>query len=298
MSATIAISGKGGSGKTTVAAMAVRLLVERSRRSVLAVDADPNSCLGLALGLQPEVTVADLRDATLERKLKGAETNRERAFEYALQRAVVEGHGFDLLTMGLPEGPKCYCAVNNLLRKYLDAAGKDYRYLVVDNEAGMEHLSRRTTDAVDLLVVVAEPTPVGLLTARRILGLSERLPIAVRRRGVLWNKVTNPADLPAATADLPALGSVPYDREVLEASARNAAVFELSAANPALVAVGEVLASMAGVAAHEATKKLSPNEGCHPQTKFGGAASAGYSTPKQHRLGVAPESGSSEIDKK
>jgi len=254
MSATIAISGKGGSGKTTVAAMAVRLLVERSRRSVLAVDADPNSCLGLALGLQPEVTVADLRDATLERKLEGAGANRERAFEYALQRAVVEGKGFDLLTMGLPEGPKCYCAVNHLLRKYLDAAGQDYRYLVVDNEAGMEHLSRRTTDAVDLLVVVAEPTPVGILTARRIMGLSERLPIAVRRRGVLWNKVADPTAL-ASVADLPALGSVPYDREVLEASARNATVFELSAANPALVAVGEVLAAIAGVAAHEATQR-------------------------------------------
>jgi CO dehydrogenase maturation factor len=173
MSTTIAVSGKGGSGKTTVAAMAVRLLVERSRRSVLAVDADPNSCLGLALGLEPEVTVADLRDATLERKLEGAETNRERAFEYALQRAVVEGQGFDLLTMGLPEGPKCYCAVNNLLRKYLDAAGKDYRYLVVDNEAGMEHLSRRTTDAVDDLVVVAEPTAYGAVTAERIMGMTD-----------------------------------------------------------------------------------------------------------------------------
>jgi len=252
MSVTIAISGKGGSGKTTVAAMIVRLLVERTRRSVLAVDADPNSCLGLALGLAPEVTVAELRDATLQRKLEGADANRERAFEYALQRAVVEGKGFDLLAMGLPEGPKCYCAVNNLLRKYLDAAGKDYRYLVVDNEAGMEHLSRRTTDAVDLLVVVAEPTPVGILTARRILGLSERLPISVRRRGVLWNKVADPAAL-ASAADLPALGSVPYDREVLDASARSATVFELSVASAALAAVGEVLAAIAGAAAHEAT---------------------------------------------
>jgi CO dehydrogenase maturation factor len=247
MSTAIAISGKGGSGKTTVAAMIVRHLVERTRRRVLAVDADPNSCLGLALGLEPETTVAEIREATLERKLDGAETGgRERAFEYAIQRAVTEGRGFDLLAMGLPEGPKCYCAVNHLLRKYLDAAGQDYRYLVTDNEAGMEHLSRRTTDAVDYLVVVAEPTPVGILTARRILGLSERLPIAVRSRGVLWNKVPAATPLPESAAGLHTLGSVPYDNDVAEAAARSASVFELAADNPAYAAVGSCLAALLG----------------------------------------------------
>ena len=122
MSTTIAISGKGGSGKTTISAMLVRLLVERQRGSVLAVDADPNACLGLALGVQPEKTVADVREATLGGQLAGASADRERAFEYAIHHAVAEAKGFDLLVMGQPEGPKCYCAVNNLLRRYLDQA--------------------------------------------------------------------------------------------------------------------------------------------------------------------------------
>ena len=256
MSTCIAISGKGGSGKTTLAAMVVRHLVEETRRSVLAVDADPNSCLGLALGLEPQVTVAEIREAALARKLEGAAGpggDRQRAVEYAIHRAVTEGRGFDLLAMGLPEGPKCYCAVNHLLRKYLDEAAKDYRFIVTDNEAGMEHLSRRTTDAVDLLLVVAEPSPVGVMTARRILGLSERLPLTVHRRGVLWNKVTDPARMPDGADGLPTVGSVPYDAEVFEATSQNVPVFRLPAGNPAYKAVGEMLAALIGAAATEST---------------------------------------------
>jgi CO dehydrogenase maturation factor len=249
MSTTIAISGKGGSGKTTVAAMIVRRLAERTGRGVLAVDADPNACLGLALGVEAETTVADLRDATLERRIQpGPGVGRERAFEYALQQALVEAAGFDLVTMGLPEGPKCYCAVNHLIRKYLDEASQHYRYVVLDNEAGMEHLSRRTTDAVDLLLVVAEATAVGALTARRILGLASRLPITVRRTAVLWNKV---ADLsaPAPDADLPAAGAIPYDADILDASMRGAPVFDVPAANPAYRAVADALDRLLDISA-------------------------------------------------
>jgi len=247
MSTMIAISGKGGSGKTTVAAMVVRHLVERTGRRVLAVDADPNSCLGLALGVEAETTVAEIRDQALAGTLDGGTgTDRHRAVEYAIHRAVVEAKGFDLLVMGLPEGPKCYCAVNHLLRKYLDGAGRDYRYLVVDNEAGMEHLSRRTTDAVDHLVVVAEATALGALTARRILGLAERLPIRVHARGVLWNKVAEPGIAANLGDGLPMVGSIPFDKEVLEASMRGGTVFELADGNPAFAAVGEALSALLG----------------------------------------------------
>jgi len=250
MSTTIAISGKGGSGKTTVAALVVRYLVEHTGRTVLAVDADPNACLGLALGVESETTVADLREATLRRELQaGAGASREVAFEYAVHRAVAEAKGFDLLAMGLPEGPKCYCAVNHLIRKYLDEAADDYAYTVLDNEAGMEHLSRRTTDDVDLLLVVAEPTVQGAVTARRILGLSERLPIAVRRRAVLWNKVDDPARLADLGRDLPTVGSVPYDAAVLDASTRGATILDLPADSPAVAAVGAVLADVLGTRA-------------------------------------------------
>jgi CO dehydrogenase maturation factor len=247
MSTTIAISGKGGSGKTTVASMIVRHLKERIGRSILAVDADPNSCFGIALGLAAETTVADIRDETLARKLPGQADTRERAFELAVQRAVAEARGFDLLEMGRPEGPKCYCAVNNLLRKYLDCATQDYEFVVVDNEAGMEHLSRRTTDAVDELVVVAEPTAYGAVTAERILAMTERLPITVRRKHVLWNKVAEGAPLPPAAATLPTVGRVPLDAAVLELSMRGGTIFELNATNAALRTVEEMLSGPLGI---------------------------------------------------
>jgi CO dehydrogenase maturation factor len=239
MSTTIAVSGKGGSGKTTLTSMIIRHLMQRGG-GILAVDADPNACLGLALGVCQQKTVADLRDETLSGKLPGADADRERAFEYGLQQILAEAKGFDLLTMGQPEGPKCYCAVNHLLRRYLDRASSDYRWVVVDNEAGMEHLSRRTTSGVDLLLIVTEPTAVGVMTAQRILGLSERLPIAVKRRGVLWNKVAE-GFLPAGADTLPTLGRVPLDPLVLEASMYGATVFELDAGRPSFVAVGKML---------------------------------------------------------
>jgi CO dehydrogenase maturation factor len=242
VSRTIAISGKGGSGKTTVAALVVRALVERGARGVLAVDADPNACLGMALGLEPETTVGEVRDRTLDRSLQtGPGMDRERAFEYALQRAVAEGRGFDLLAMGHTEGPKCYCAVNNLLRKYLDGAQRQYRWVVLDNEAGMEHLSRRTTDAVDQLVVVASPTPIGLRTAERILGLAERLPVVIGARGVLWNPAAEADPLPPGADPLPALGRLPRDPAVERMWQRGETVFDLPADCAALAAVGRLL---------------------------------------------------------
>ncbi len=253
MSTTVAISGKGGSGKTTVAAMIVRHLVERTGQSVLAVDADPNACLGLALGLEPETTVGKICDQALERKLQtGAGTSRERALEYAIHRAVAEAKGFDLLVMGHTEGPKCYCAVNNLLRTYLDEAGQDYAYVVLDNEAGMEHLSRRTTNAVDFLLIVTEATVVGAKTAQRILGLSNRLPIRVGDRLVLWNKMAEDGAVPAGGSDLPAAGSIPFDRAVLDLSTQGKSVFALRADSPAFQAVGRTLTKLLGTPAASA----------------------------------------------
>jgi CO dehydrogenase maturation factor len=248
MSTTIAISGKGGSGKTTIAAMIIRHLVERTGRSVLAVDADPNACLGFALGLEAEMTVGRICDQALDRKLQtGAGMSRERALQYAIHRAVAEAKGFDLLVMGHTEGPKCYCAVNHLLRQYLDEAGQDYAYAVIDNEAGMEHLSRRTTNAVDFLVIVTEATVVGARTAERILGLSNRLPIRVGERLVLWNKVGEGGAAPAGADAFPTAGSVPFDHEVLDLSTQGKTIFDLSEENPAFQAVGRSLAELLGL---------------------------------------------------
>jgi CO dehydrogenase maturation factor len=245
MAITIAVSGKGGSGKTTIASMLVRILRERNARApILCVDADPNSCLALALGVQPGVTVADIREQARGQPANAGGMDRVRTFEYGLQQAVAETGKFDLVTMGRPEGPSCYCAVNNLLRRILDELSSKYQFVVIDNEAGMEHLSRRTTNHVDLLCIVAEPTPVGTLTARRIFDLARQLPIVVKRTGVLWNK--NGGDHPAQEGleTLEVLASVPEDALVLEASRRGENVFTLPGESPAYQAMRAMVESL------------------------------------------------------
>ena len=243
MTTTIAISGKGGSGKTTLAAMIIRRLVEQADNgAVLAVDADPNSCLGLTLGVEPVGIVADIRDNVRSKEPGNAGMDRVRTVEYGIQQAITESDGFDLLTMGHPEGPDCYCAVNNMLRKLLDDLSSQYQYVVIDNEAGMEHLSRRTTNNVDLLCIVAEPTPIGSVTARRISNLARKLPIGVKQIGVIWNKVADQSDTQDDSLDeVETFGYIPSDTVVFENSVQGKTVFELGKDNPAYSAIDNIL---------------------------------------------------------
>ncbi|MCL5735493.1 MAG: AAA family ATPase [Actinobacteria bacterium] len=235
MTTTIAVSGKGGSGKTTIASMIVRTLLERSDSGpILCIDADPNACLGLALGVPPGATVAEIREQARAKTPQAGGMDRVHMVEYGFQQAITEAGRFDLVTMGRPEGPSCYCAVNNLLRRILDELSSKYRFVVIDNEAGMEHLSRRTTNHVDLLCIVSEPTSVGALTARRIYELAKKLPIVVKEIGVLWNKMDGEC-LP--TEELSVLARVPEDALVLEASRRGADVFALTDQSPAFQTV-------------------------------------------------------------
>jgi len=235
MTTTIAISGKGGSGKTTLAAMIIRLLCSLGQGPVLAVDADPNSCLGLTLAVEPAATVAQLREQARQKPADGMD--KLRSFEYGIQQAITEADRFDLLTMGRPEGPNCYCAVNNLLRQFLDKLSAAYGFVVIDNEAGMEHLSRRTTNNVDLLCIVAEPTPLGTLTAQRIFDLAKELPISVKKSGVIWNR----SDTINNLKGIESFGYIPYDKALLDASMQKKNVFEYPESGPALSAVSKIL---------------------------------------------------------
>jgi CO dehydrogenase maturation factor len=234
---TLAVSGKGGSGKTTLAAIVVRELAALHTGPVLAVDADPNACLGLTLGVQVTGTVAELREKARSKEPSAAGMDRVSTFEYGLQGVITEAKGFDLVTMGRPEGPDCYCAANNLLRRFLDRLSSQYAYVVLDNEAGMEHLSRRTTNHVDVLYVVAQPSPVGRVTARRILDLARSLPISVKRAGVVWNQ----SDTLEALEGYETLGRVPHDPAVLDASLQGKTLFDVAAHSPALCAIREML---------------------------------------------------------
>jgi len=237
MTTTIAISGKGGSGKTTLAAMIIRILCEQCEGAVLAVDADPNSCLGTMMGVKPVGTIAQVREKAAEKTVSNVAMDRVRSFEYGIQQSVTEAARFDLLTMGQPEGPGCYCAANNLLRKFLDKLSTSYRFVVIDNEAGMEHLSRRTTNSVDILCIIAEATNIGTITARRIFELSKRLPISVKAAGVIWNRIDSANGLDG----IETFGSVPYDDTVFDASMQSKTTFDLKQNSPAFVALREIL---------------------------------------------------------
>jgi CO dehydrogenase maturation factor len=182
------------------------------------------------------------------------EIGRTRAVEDEIQRAVTEADGFDLITMGRPEGPRCYCAVNNLLRTSLDGLSRNYAAVVLDNEAGMEHLSRRTTNNVDFLITVFNPTEPSVRAAGRIVALSRELPVTIGHRTVLPNRIApegTPAEIDRIVAALRVerLPHVPQDDEVERAGAAGRDVFGLPAGSPAVVAVRNVVETLCAASA-------------------------------------------------
>jgi len=185
MAYIIALAGKGGVGKTTISAMLVQYLM-KAGKPVLAVDADPNSNFNVALGMKYEETIADIREEV--KKHTPDSFSKSEFFGLRLEEALIEGDGFDLLVMGRPEGPGCYCAVNNILREYLAKVVKKYKFVVIDNEAGMEHLSRRTAADIDLLLLVSDPTMVGVNSAINALNTAKSAGIKIKNVALVINK--------------------------------------------------------------------------------------------------------------
>jgi CO dehydrogenase maturation factor len=244
---TIALAGKGGTGKTTVAALSLKYITEVIGKPVSAIDADPNASLGMALGITVEKTIADLRDDIIEKRIGIPQGMSKEAFiEYSIEERIIEKDKFDILTMGRPEGPKCYCYVNNLLRKYMDKVGDSYPYVIIDNEAGMEHLSRRTTNNVDLLLLVCEPTLIGIVTVHRILKLSSELPIIIKNKAVVLNRVTGDGLSPTIKSKLDEFGmdiaaSIGYDQELYDAATNGHSLLEISEQNKAFNTISNLL---------------------------------------------------------
>jgi CO dehydrogenase maturation factor len=186
----IAVAGKGGTGKTTLAALMVVALADRGVRPILAVDADPNDNLGASLGIAVTGTLGGIREDFMDRRgdippgmTKGA------LLEMRMHESVIEGQGIDLLVMGRSEGPGCYCFVNNLLRKAIGDLSQNYAAVVIDNEAGMEHLSRRTVGKIDRLILVSDHTVKGVKTARRLSDLAREMKLEVGAEGLVVNRV-------------------------------------------------------------------------------------------------------------
>jgi len=184
------VAGKGGVGKSTVSSILIRNLSKFKDGVILAVDADSNSTLGKMLGITIDQTIGDLREELLAEKDKlPPGMSKPEYVNYQLHLAMAEGDKFDLLTMGRPEGPGCYCYINNILRTYMDSLVDKYAYVIIDNEAGMEHLSRRTTRAMDKFFIVTDYTPIGFETAKRIFELSKSLDLQIKDTYLIINRI-------------------------------------------------------------------------------------------------------------
>jgi CO dehydrogenase maturation factor len=188
---TIAIAGKGGTGKTTVAALLVSRLVARGATPVLAVDADPNACLDTALGVEVTMTVGAVREEARELAGKGlgAGVTKQELLELKIAQSLVEAEAFDLIAMGRCEGPGCYCYANNVLKQVIERLANDYQAIVIDNEAGLENLSRRIVRRVDLLVMITDPSRSGLRTVDRLHGLAHEMDLAYDSLAIIVNRL-------------------------------------------------------------------------------------------------------------
>lgn len=260
MTTTIALAGKGGVGKTTISAMVIKYLAQVQSRPILAIDADPSSNLNMVLGLDLEWTVGDIREDMLAQvkqslvaegaamgALPGGVAKRD-YLDYQIRSSLAEGSHFDLIAMGRSEGPGCYCAVNHNLREVIDAISKNYAYIVIDNEAGMEHLSRRTTRDVQHLLVVTDPTQRGIVAAQRIAAFRNDLDIRIEHAYLILNGLVGeiPAPLQAAIdqLDIPLLGTVPRDSQIAEFEFSGRPLVEMGDESPIYQAIARMMAEV------------------------------------------------------
>ena len=262
MTTTIALAGKGGVGKTTIAGMVIKYLAQSQNGAILAIDADPSSNLNMVLGLDLEWTVGDVREDMLAQvkdsllasgaamgALQGGVSKRE-YLDYHIRNSLAEGGRFDLIAMGRSEGPGCYCAVNHNLREVVDSMSKNYRYVVIDNEAGMEHISRRTTRDVQHLLVVSDPTQRGLVAAQRIAGFRNEMDIQIENTYLILNRLNGP--LPPELEefidkmDIPLLGVVPADEELASFEFSGRPLVELGDDSPVYQKVAQMMGEILG----------------------------------------------------
>ncbi|MDX2502102.1 MAG: AAA family ATPase [Deltaproteobacteria bacterium] len=216
---TIALAGKGGTGKTTMAGLLIKYLVTKSKTPVLAVDADCNANLNEVLGLEVKDTLGNAREEMKKGVVPGGMT-KDIFMEMKVEESMVEAEGYDLIVMGQPEGAGCYCAANTLLAGFMDRLSGNYPFIVMDNEAGMEHISRLTTNNVDILLIVTDSSRRGLQAAIRIDDLAKSLNIGVAKSYVVINQVKEaPSEMALEMINqggLELAGTVPDDRTIYE----------------------------------------------------------------------------------
>lgn len=243
MTFSIALAGKGGTGKTTVSGLLIKYLVSRGKTPVLAVDADANANLNEVLGLTVETTLGDAREDMKKGKVPNGMT-KDIFMSMRMEEAIAEEEGFDLVVMGQPEGAGCYCAANSLLSGFLEKLTANYPYLVMDNEAGMEHISRLTTRDVDVLLIVTDPSRRGLQAATRIHKLAGDLNIGVKRSSLIVNQskggISDDFMKIIEASGLELAGMIPEDEAVYEYDFQGRPTVQLPKENPAVNAAFEI----------------------------------------------------------
>lgn len=246
MTFSIAVAGKGGSGKTSIASLIIRYLKKHKLEPILAIDADPNTNLGESLGIGIQHTIGSIIASFNEEKINiPLGMTKESYLEYKLNEAVTESQGLDLLTMGHGEGAECYCYPNLILRKFVDSLAGNYAYVVMDNEAGMEHLSRRTTQNIDELLLISDHSIKGVRTVVRLKELVSELKLSVKRQSTLIDFVSDGID-PLIKAELVRLGidsiaTIPLDEEIREYDLKSKPLLDLPDTSKAVQAVNKLM---------------------------------------------------------
>jgi CO dehydrogenase maturation factor len=250
MGLTLAMTGKGGVGKTTLSALTVDWLVRLGELPILAVDADSNANLHEALGVSYAASIGGIRESA---RSQAQGMSKQEFLDLRVQQALVERDGYDLIVMGRPEGQGCYCFANNVLREVLQRLTKTYRHIVLDSEAGLEHISRRTLLALDYLLIVSDCTVRGIHTAARISALADEVALPVKARGLIINRVPD-GKLPQAVhqaareTGLPLLATVPLDAQIAALDAGGVPITDLALDAPARVCLSAMLEKL--LAAH------------------------------------------------
>lgn len=250
----IAVSGKGGVGKTTIAALITAQLIRRGCTPVLAVDADPNTCLDAALGVKVERTVGGAREEAKVIAGEGmaAGISKQELLELKIGESLVEAEDFDLLAMGRPEGPGCYCYANNVLKAVLGEISNHYPYVVLDNEAGLENLSRRLVQHVDLLVMVTDPSRRGIDTLERLHGMTREMGIQYDQLAVIVNR-SHQARIPDhAFQVIDRIGTdhiigLPENDDLARINEEGLNLMELPGSNPVVKGIDDLLGRVTGI---------------------------------------------------
>jgi CO dehydrogenase maturation factor len=246
MAFTIALAGKGGTGKTTLAGILIKYMVQHGKTPVLAVDADCNANLNEVLGVAVPDTLGDAREDMKKGKVPDGMT-KDIFISMRMEEAIVERDGFDLIVMGQPEGAGCYCAANSLLTNFLERLTDNYPFIVMDNEAGMEHISRLTTKNVDVLLIVSDTSRRGLQAALRIDKLARDLNIGVGKSYLVLNQAkaaTSQAvlDIIAAAQGPELLGTIPEDETIYEYDLNGRPTIEMPEDSPSVRAAFDLFA--------------------------------------------------------